>query len=72
MPESGKAKSLLEVAEQVGMDRAYVSRMLNLTTQAPDIVTAILDETLPNHVRLFDLALGKPLLWDEQRALLCL
>jgi hypothetical protein len=31
---------------------------------------AILDETLPDHVTVIDLASGKPLLWDEQRALL--
>ena len=70
MLQSGKAQSLTEVAELEGMDRAYVSRMVNLTTLAPDIVAAILDETLPDHVTLFDLASGTPLLWDEQRALL--
>ena len=42
--------------------------MVNLTTLAPDIVAAILDETLPSEVTLFDLASGTPLLWDEQRA----
>ena len=68
--QSGKAQSLTEVAELEGMDRAYVSRMVNLTTLAPDIVAAILDETLPDHVTLFDLASGTPLLWDDQRALL--
>ena len=68
--ESGKARNLAEVAEMEGMDRAYVSRMVNLTTLAPDIVAAILDESLPDHVTLFDLASGTPLLWDEQRALL--
>ena len=68
--ESGKAKNLSEVAEKVGMDRAYVSRMVNLTTLAPDIVAAILDESLPNHVTLFDLASGTPLLWEDQRELL--
>ncbi len=70
--ESGKARNLAEVAEMEGMDRAYLSRMVNLTTLAPDIVAAILDESLPDHVTLFDLASGTPLLWDEQRALLCL
>jgi hypothetical protein len=70
--ESGKARNLAEVAEMEGMDRAYVSRMMNLTTLAPDIVAAILDESLPDHVTLFDLASGTPLLWDEQRALLCI
>ena len=68
--ESGKARNLAEVAEMEGMDRAYVSRMVNLTTLAPDIVAAILDESLPDHVTLFDLASGTPLLWDEQRTLL--
>ena len=68
MLESGDAESLTEVAEREGMDRAYVSRMVNLTTLAPDIVAAILDETLPSEVTLFDLASGTPLLWDEQRA----
>lgn len=52
------------------MDRAYVSRMVNLITLAPDIVASILDESLPNHVTLFDLASGAPLLWYEQRDLL--
>ena len=70
MLQSGQAQSLTEVAEQEGMDRAYVSRTVNLTTLAPDIVAAILDETLPDHVTLFDLASGTPLLWEEQRALL--
>lgn len=35
-----------------------------------DIVAAILDETLPSEVTLFDLASGTPLLWEEQRALI--
>jgi len=48
----------------------HLSRMVNLTTLAPGIVTAILDETLPSEVTLFDLASGTPLLWDEQRDLL--
>lgn len=70
--ESGKARNMAEVAKLEGMDPAYVSRMVNLTTLAPDIVAAILDELLPDHVTLFNLASGTPLLWDDQRALLCL
>ncbi len=69
--ESGRARNMTEVAKLEGMDPAYVSRMVNLTTLAPDIVAAILDELLPDHVTLFDLASGTPLLWHEQRALLC-
>lgn len=68
MLESGEATSLKEIAAREEIDNSYVSRMVNLTTLAPDIVAAILDDTLPNHVTLFDLASGTPLLWDEQRA----
>lgn len=39
-------------------------------TLVPDIVAAIVDETLPPEVTLFDPASGTPLLWDEQRALI--
>ena len=46
---------------------SYVSRMVNLTTLALDIVAAILDETLPPEVTLFDLAAGTPLVWEQQR-----
>lgn len=70
MLESGEAKSLKEIATREGIDNSYVSRMVNLTTLAPDIVAAILDETLPPEVTLFDLASGTPLLWDEQRAII--
>ena len=40
--------------------------MVNLTTLAPDIVAAILDETLPLEVTLFELAAVTQLLWEEQ------
>ena len=43
------------IALREGIDDSYVSRMVNLTTLAPDIVAAILDETLPEVVTLFDL-----------------
>lgn len=69
MLETGQAKSLSDVAALEGMDRAYVSRMVNLTTLAPDIVEAILDGTLPDHVTLFELSSGTPLLWAEQLTL---
>ncbi len=41
--------------------------MVNLTTVAPDIVAAILSEPLPPELRLFDLAVDPPELWEEQR-----
>ena len=68
MLESGEAKSLKEIATREGIDNSYVSRMVNLTTLAPDIVAAILDDVLPNHITLFDLAVDPPALWEAQRA----
>ena len=43
-----------------------MSRMVNLTTLSPDILAAILDDTLPPEVTLFELAAGTPLVWEEQ------
>jgi hypothetical protein len=40
--------------------------MVNLTALAPDIVAAILDNTLPETLTLFDLAVDPPAVWDEQ------
>lgn len=48
MLASGQADSPKEVAGRKGVDRAYVSRMVTLTMLAPDIVAAILDQTLPS------------------------
>ena len=67
MLEAGEAKSLKEIAARESVDNSYVSRMVNLTTLAPNIVAAILDDALPNHITLFDLAVDPPTLWEEQR-----
>jgi hypothetical protein len=66
MLESGEASSMKEIARREGVDDSYVSRMVNLTTLAPDIVAAILDGTLPEEVTLFDVAAAPPALWEEQ------
>jgi hypothetical protein len=39
--ESGRAKSITDLAEQEGVTDAYVCRLLPLTCLAPDIVEAI-------------------------------
>ena len=44
--------------------------MVNLTNLAPDIVAAILADTLPGHVTLFELAVDPPALWQDQRRML--
>ncbi len=60
MLESGEVKSLREIAEREIIDNSYVSRTVNLTTPAPDIVASILDDNLPIDITLFDLAVDPP------------
>ena len=69
MIESGKVANISAIAKAENVDRSYVSRMVNLTTLAPEIQAAILDETLPDTVSLFDLASDTPLSREEQRGL---
>ena len=66
MLESGQVSSLREIAAHEGVDNSYVSRMINLTVLAPDIVDAILDDELPDHVTLFDIAVDPSSLWNDQ------
>lgn len=68
MLESGEAATLKEIAAREKVDDSYVSRMVNLTMLAPDIVAAILSDDLHDHLTLFDLAVDPALLWDEQRS----
>ena len=65
--ESGRVANIAAIAKQENVDRSYISRMVNLTTLAPDIQAAILNESLPDTVSLFDLAIDTPLSWEEQR-----
>jgi hypothetical protein len=54
MAESGQVSSLREIAAQEGVDNSYVSRMMNLTVVAPEIIEAISDDRLPDHLTLFE------------------
>jgi hypothetical protein len=66
MLESGEVRTMREIAKREGVNNSYVSRMVNLTTLAPDIVAAILDDTLPGHITLLELAADPPVLWGEK------
>ena len=67
--ESGRAKSITDLAEQEGVTDAYVCRLLPLTCLAPDIVEAILDGRQPKGLRLAEMLGNGPLVWEEQRRL---
>jgi hypothetical protein len=70
MIEAGEVSSLREIAQRDGADHSYVAKHLNLTLLAPDIVAAILEDTLPDGVRLSALLINPPVLWEDQRAAL--
>jgi hypothetical protein len=65
--ESGRAKSVTDLAAQERVTDAYVCRLLPLTCLAPDIVEAILDGRQPKGLRLAEMLGNGPLSWDVQR-----
>ena len=65
--ESGKAKSITDLAEQEGVTDEYVCRLLPLTCLAPDIVEAILDGRQPKGLKLAEMLGNGPLVWEKQR-----
>jgi hypothetical protein len=65
--ESGEVKSFREIVEREKIDNSYVSRMVNLTCLSPDIVVGILEDELPNHITMFELAVDPVTLWIDQK-----
>lgn len=63
----------VEAGTRPGVPQAEQERIKALEREvkelrrANEIVAAILDDTLPSHITLFDLAVDPPALWDEQR-----
>jgi hypothetical protein len=67
--ESGKAKSITDLAAQENVTDAYVQRVLLLTCLAPDIAAAILDGRHPCWLSVNHMLKAIPAAWDEQRQL---
>ena len=67
--ETGKAKSITDLAEQEKVKVAYVGRILALTCVAPDIVAAILDGRQPRGLSANTMLKDVPESWAEQRRL---
>jgi hypothetical protein len=67
--ETGQVKSISELARNLEVDSSYVTRILKLTTFAPDIVEAIINGEEPDGLSLAKLIQSFPEEWNEQRAL---
>jgi hypothetical protein len=66
--ESGRARSITDLAEHERVTVAFVCRLLPLTCLAPDLVEAILDGRQPKGLKLAEMLGNGPLDWEEQRA----
>jgi hypothetical protein len=64
--ESGRYGTIRELSGALGMDNAYVARLLRLTLVAPDIIEAILEGTEPDGLSLEKL-FRLPADWERQR-----
>jgi hypothetical protein len=67
--ESGEFATIAELAEREGIASSYMTRVLQLTLLAPDIVEAILDGRQRPEVTLARLMVPVPAQWQDQSAL---
>jgi len=69
--EFGRAQTIAQIARANGVDGSYVSRMIDLTLLAPDIIRAIMEGIEPSGLSLAQLmGTQMPPTWDEQRRVL--
>lgn len=67
MIDSGKARSIRDVAEREGIPSGYACKIIRLTELAPDITTAIINGRQPQSLQLANMMNDFPILWAEQR-----
>ena len=67
--DSGTYSNTVELADAIGKDPAYVSRLIRLTLLAPEIVHAILAGTLRKSVSMETLRKELPVRWADQKKL---
>lgn len=67
MLDQGRYASITEMAAAERLERGYLGSLLRLTLLAPDIVSAILDGSQPEDVRLPRLHEPLPAGWADQR-----
>ncbi len=65
--ESGEYSTLDELGKAAGVDRTYVSRILQLNSLSPQLVERTLSGDEPVGISLRQLRKGIPIVWTEQR-----
>jgi hypothetical protein len=66
--DNGVFISITKIAEDEKLSFTYISRVLRLSTLAPDIVEAIVDGDQPRSLMLAELLDGVPPDWTDQRS----
>ena len=66
MLENGEFATVKELSERERIAPSYLTRVLQLTLLAPDLVEAILDGRQPEHVTLDLMRKPYPVAWEEQ------
>lgn len=66
MLESGKFKTLREIAADEKVDPGYVSRIMNMNLLCPEIVRRILDDDIEADFSFNEIYRDIPVLWEEQ------
>jgi len=66
--DDGVFTSITEIAENEKLSFTYISRILRLSTLAPDIVEAIVDGDQPRSLMLAELLDEVPPCWTDQRS----
>lgn len=64
---SGSYRSINEMASKLGVNNAYMRRLIRFTLLAPDIVVAVLDGNDPDGLSQSMLVRAIPMDWREQR-----
>ena len=67
--ETGQVKSIGELSRNLKVDGSYVTRILKLTTLAPEILEAIINGEEPEGLSLARLTRSFPEEWSEPRIL---
>ncbi len=65
--DEGKVHDIRELAQAIGRDNSYVSRIMRLATLSPRIIEAIVDGAeMPPTLNVARARKAIPLLWEEQ------
>jgi len=67
MLESGEAAGISQLAESIGMDQSYMSKIVKLVNLSPEIQKMIMEGTEPESMTLAKLRHEIPADWREQR-----